>query len=423
MLPRLLLTAALSCFIWRAQAQAFEPGYIVRSTGDTLRGEVENGVWEEPPTFIRFRSTSNGLGELFKPRQLRAVALTLGRYFRYQALPIDHAAETRLDRLTQGYTPNVRVDSVLAEVLVEGAASLVRVVRIGATHYVVSRPGQPLLELSERKYLHTGRYGTLEVVNGNNYRAQLERYFGDCPAASRAAVGAEYSAPGLAAVVQAFNETCTPGGAAGRTFFPKKAPHRLAFHIGAAAGARYLLRPTEDGRHWGWPSGGLYGEMLLPNRTVSLYGDLTVGRFSGGGSVQTGTIPSSMVVGGVVYNYTTPVFGDYTYRAWLLTARLGARVYFPLPAGQRIFIGGGFTNDVVTGRRFTLPAGAATPNPGDNDDVGLLLPYAGIGWRANRLSVSLDAMVYSGLRELRAGLAYRLNSNPDATPHRPAAKP
>ena len=54
----LLLTASLFCSL-QTRAQTFEPGLLVRSNGDTLRGEIENGFWKELLAFIRYRSTPN----------------------------------------------------------------------------------------------------------------------------------------------------------------------------------------------------------------------------------------------------------------------------------------------------------------------------------------------------------------------------
>lgn len=57
MLPRLLsFLPFFLLFSFRSFAQTYEPGLLVRSNGDTLRGEIENGFWVEPPTFIHFRS-------------------------------------------------------------------------------------------------------------------------------------------------------------------------------------------------------------------------------------------------------------------------------------------------------------------------------------------------------------------------------
>ena len=54
----LLLTASLFGSL-QTRAQAFEPGLLVRSNGDTLHGEIENGFWTEPPALIRYRSAPN----------------------------------------------------------------------------------------------------------------------------------------------------------------------------------------------------------------------------------------------------------------------------------------------------------------------------------------------------------------------------
>ena len=54
----LLLTASLFGSL-QTRAQTFEPGLLVRSNGDTLRGEIENDFWTEPPALIRYRSAPN----------------------------------------------------------------------------------------------------------------------------------------------------------------------------------------------------------------------------------------------------------------------------------------------------------------------------------------------------------------------------
>jgi hypothetical protein len=130
-LPLLFLLSWLLLPAGSALAQSFEPGLIVRANGDTLRGEVENAFWVAPPTFIRFRPTAASPTELLQPRQLRAVSFTGGRFFRYEALPLDRTAETRLNSLPYGNRPDVQVDSVLAEVLLTGSVELRRVVQPG----------------------------------------------------------------------------------------------------------------------------------------------------------------------------------------------------------------------------------------------------------------------------------------------------
>jgi hypothetical protein len=404
----LLLTSSFVMYCLQCHGQAYEPGLLVCANGDTLRGEIENGHWEQPPTFIRFRAAPDSASRLFKPRQLRRVSFAKGRQFSFEALPIDHSAETRPDRLVLGLHPDVRTDSLLAEVLVEGPASLLRVVRISATHYLVRRPGQPVLDLAERLYLHTGRYGALERVNGNNYRAQLGLFFGDCPAASRAAAPAAFTPPELAAVVQAFNESCASGGAPGRNWLAQATARRgTAVYVGAMVGARHFLVESDLVSRLAWPTGGLYGELLLPNRTIGLYADFNLGLLSGKGTTQTGNTPT---------NPSQPTYSDYTYRTWRGMARLGAHGYFPLPHEQQFFVSFGFALDLYMGHSLTTVSGPPVPSTvlNTSNEVLLPLPYVGVGWRQRRVSVSAEALFYDQVYDLRLGVGYRLTRNPDA---------
>jgi len=340
MLPRLLsFLPFFLLFSFRSFAQTYEPGLLVRSNGDTLRGEIENSFWVEPPTFIRFRSGAASPSQLFQPRQLRAVSFTNGRYFRYEALPIDHAAETRLQSLPRGYHPFVYLDSLLAEVLVEGPATLFRVAQPGATHYLLRRPGRSELDLSQRRYLRQTASGALAIADGNNYHDQLSLFFADCPAARTMVPATPFTAEGLAAVVQAYHATCSAVQRPGRSWLVQAAPRRrLAFRGGLLAGLRYnrtesnasrLAGPCVDCQ--GHPFAGLYAELLQPSRTAAIYGELSLSAFRGQGFQHFGTDAS----GAAVYNV-------FNYRGQLATARLGARFFFPLAREQQGLVSFGY---------------------------------------------------------------------------------
>ncbi|MCI1189192.1 hypothetical protein MON38_17345 [Hymenobacter sp. DH14] len=418
-LPALLLASFL------AHAQTFEPGLLVRSTGDTLRGEIENGFWVEPPTFIRFRPAPGSAAQLLEPRQLRTVSFTGGRYFRYAALPINHAAETQLDRLPRGYSTDMRTDSLLAEVLLEGPAELLRVVRSGVTHFLIQRTGQPYLELSERKYLRETPQGTWVVADGNNYAAQLSLYFGDCPAAATAAATAPFTAPGMAAVVQAYDKACAGSTLPGRSWLAQARPRRrLAFQGGLLAGGRY--NRTELLGYYGLsqsdcsdcqmhPYAGLYAELLQPSRTFAVYGELSFSPFQGQGRTYS-------------FTNTGSVLDEYGYRGLLGTARLGIRYFFPLRHEQQLLLGFGYELNNVLSIRQTSGANAYVL-PAQNDFYAspTLLPNVALGWRAQRFTASIDAQLYHDSQRVdfsgnffgsnyaaRVGLSYRLGRNPDA---------
>ena len=417
-LPALLLASAL------AHAQTFEPGMLVRANGDTLRGEIENSFWAEAPEFIRFRPAPGSASQLFQPRQLRAVSFTGGRYFRYEALPINHAAEVQLNRLPHGYTTDIRTDSLLAEVLLEGPAGLLRTTYEDIAHYFIRRTGQPYLELSERKYLRTSASSHSEIVNGNNYQSQLELYFGDCPAARTAAAKAPFTVQGVAAVVQAYNNACAPA-TPGRSWLAQATPRRrLALQGGLLAGLRYNYfrngseilpetLPCTDCHPR--PFAGLYAELLQPGRTKAFYGELSLSRFSSQHweYFQTGPLISYYVI---------------NYQAWLMSARFGMRFFFPLPHERQVLLS--LTYELSQALRPVITSSTGDPVllPADQLGFGLptLLPSLGLGWRARRCTLHLDGQLYTNRNGeglftrlvgtnfvARASIAYRLGRNPD----------
>lgn len=419
MFSRLLLLAAC-CFLGALPgfAQTYEPGLLVRSNGDTVRGEIENNFWVDPPKSIRFRRAAHEPTERLRPSQLQAVLFTSGRYFRYEKLPIDHASETRLDRLPQGYHPNVQVDSLLAEVLLEGPASLLRVARYSATHYVVRRSGQAVLSLSERKYLSASRAGNgkMTITDGNNYRAQLEQYFGDCPAAGRAAATAAFTPEGLVAVVQAYNAACTAGQPAARTWLiPATQVRRAAWRGGVLAGGRYLRRASLPSHAQASPFAGFYGEIMLPNRVVGVYGDLGVSLFTGEGTTLAYYNVTSRLVNGNLVDYYDPVYSTFSYRALLVSGRLGLRWYFRAAREQRWYAGISLEGNALVAPAYRITSGpAATPGAADlKGTTAPWLPELAIGWRGQRLAVGLDGLVFDNNVAARLSVAYRLSRHPD----------
>jgi hypothetical protein len=434
MTARLLLSwaAALlfSLIALTSRGQAYEPGWVVRSSGDTLRGEVENGFWQEPPTYIRFRPSASSASELFKPRQLRAVGLRSGRYFRYEALPIDYAAQTNLVSLPRGNTSDVHIDTLLAEVLLAGPANLLRVMRPGTTHYLIQQPGRPVLELSDRKYLRALPNGNWAITDGNNYRAHLVLYFSDCAAARAAAETAAFTPASLVGVIQAYNRECSPARQAGQNWLlrqPSTARRRLAFQGGVLAGLRYnriespsanVNGPCVDcGVH---PFAGLYAELLQPGRNTAVYGELSGSQFT------------SQVAEYAGFSQGNNLFSRVDYKAWLGTARIGLRRFFPLPHERQWFVGAGFELNFVFQPRVTA---MSSPPPlyfqeSDLDEFAspTLFPHLGLGWRSQRLTLSLDGQLYQSKAQenkeslispnfaLRLGLGYRLGRNSDVAP-------
>ncbi|WP_158010080.1 hypothetical protein [Hymenobacter glacialis] len=322
---------------------------------------------------------------------------------------------------------DVKVESLLAEVLLEGPVPLRRVVWNGVAHYLLRRPNRPILDLSARRYLRLTPTGTWEVTDGNNYRSHLMLYFNDCPAASAAALSAPFTAEGITAVIQAYNSACGPERQPTKSWLLQATPRRkIALQAGLLAGVRYNRIESNFYTANGdcvdcrpHPSAGLYAELFQPSRTVAVYGELSMSPFRSQEQAFTG------------FNSTgSPVYSTYDYRALLATARMGVRYFFPVRNEHQWLVGFIFELNKVVSRTAAI-SNAPSVTMLFDDGLGFakttILPALGLGWRAGPFTVSADVQMYwsSDINNfsavfigsnyaLRTGLSYRLGGNPDA---------
>ncbi|MGI4874165.1 MAG: hypothetical protein ACRYFX_23640 [Janthinobacterium lividum] len=365
-------------------AQVFEPGTLVLTSGDTLRGEIENRYWESNPVAVRFRPIS-GAVTAYRPGQVRSFCLATGRCFRSDVFPFDKHAETRTTLLRQGLRIAQEDTRLFAEVLVDGPASLLRSSQVGATHYFVRREARPYLELTERRYL---RQNTVTIVNGNNYVAQLEGYFGDCEAAMQAIQRAPFTAEGLLRVVQAYNQQCTAARHPGQEVKAVADPGLLlGLHAGVLVGAHYngalLMRGPiralygqrlDNSLH---PAGGIYADVLIAGRRVALHAEATLSQYSGQGSFAAA--------------YGLPA-GNYEWQGMQVQLREGLRFFANLTPHKRLYFGGigvGQDRSFATTSSLNFVDNTRLPFAGKlyND----VIPYVEVGVRQQRFSLTLDA--------------------------------
>ncbi|MCB2380094.1 hypothetical protein LGH70_21040 [Hymenobacter sp. BT635] len=168
MRPYLLLLLSFTCFSG-LRAQTIEPGYLVLSSGDTLRGELENDFWENPPSAVRFRSAPTAELTLYSALQLRGLGLTSGRRLRLETLPLDRSATTDVNSLPDNSRSHQKPEQVLADVLVDGPATLLGVTLGSVHHFFVRREAHPYFEMTERNYVKLHK-GAQVIADANNYK-------------------------------------------------------------------------------------------------------------------------------------------------------------------------------------------------------------------------------------------------------------
>jgi hypothetical protein len=426
------------------QAQRFEAGFLVKSTGDTLRGQIENNFWVEPPKEVRFRSGPNAAILGVKSEEISSFALTPGRNFRRELLPLDRYAETQVARLPMGLVFNQKQELILAEVLVTGTASLLRVALQGAVHYWIRREKQEYIELTERLYMRRVN-GRLAIADGNNYKAQLSGYFGDCPLVVQTTESTPYTEAGLVRLVQLYNQECAVSRQAGTDFtLTDTSKRRVGFNGGLLTGVRlntFRLRSQNgNGTRYAMldglnidnrphPLGGLYLDVLHGGRQAALHLDLSVSTYGQEGKLSAAGGPD----------------GRYVWRGTLVTARIGGRHFVPIGQQSRFFYGTGILFEYLWKQESLLEY--MSLNPPYNQEYFLnagqlsSIAYAELGWRQDRLTIALDVCSYRKVsyydllsvdplstinttylgREytgrpwsFSATIGFRLNNNPDA---------
>ncbi len=393
LLSLLLLAAHLG------RAQIFRPGWVVLAATptDTLRAEIEDNAWDAPPTEVRLRAAAGADIQRFAPAQVRAFRLRGGRFFRYETLPLDRTAQTNANGLPRDNAPKNQPEAFLAEVLVDGPATLYYTSFDGVRHYVMVRAGRPPLPLADRRYI-SEREGRQLIMDGNNYRAELEVYFGDCPAATQAIGSFEPAA--LVAVAQAYNRTCATPARAGLTYGQSARRAPIGFALGLVLGGRYAsgtLQAIETNATTTDLNGFNFGGGVHP------VGGLEADVFAGGRRLSLHAAGLLTTIGRADETTTIGVFARrVANRATLLELRLGLRFYTSTGrGGQRLFGGTGLTLPQLLTGRDDLPVLIYGNGPGQSSFVTYLpdaypiglLPYLELGIQQGRFTFALDGRV------------------------------
>ncbi|QJX46225.1 hypothetical protein HMJ29_04430 [Hymenobacter taeanensis] len=428
MRKNLLTIAALGLVTVAAQAQQFEPGYLVRQAGDTLRGTIENEFWEDAPRELRFRSQPTAAIMNVSTRSLRGFGLSSGRQWRAQVLSYDAAAESRRTYV-QRDAPRTRMvtDTLLTELLLDGPLSLTVAFRSTSPHYFVQRAGQAPLELVNRVYSRTNADGREILSQVNNFREQLRLYLQpECPAVAQRWNQLRFEAASLRTFLVAYKTECLglpalkpePGAQPAVTGAGK-----MRLEVGVLAGASFVnshfSKPsyiTTDVNYPGpganledvnleqaylsgaqlergvRPVAGAYLDALFPGRRFALHLEGQVRR-------------RSQYTAAFSTNQATYPTKTYTVGARTLpSVALGFRLFRPVGLGQ-VVAGAGLALQYNS----SLPSRVDFPDASQREFRGLRLPdarvlvnsnsqfapYAELGYRRGRLTGTLNWRYFS----------------------------
>ncbi len=198
----LALVATLTSNAAHAQA-SFRPGYIVRSVGDTLRGEVQAVGALRNALVCRFRPAPGGVVTEYAPASLRAYGILHEAMYETQRVPPADSTQTPAPQ------------PFFVEVLVTGRARLYSLRdRDRHNHYFVAvgAPDVPLQELVERR-IKTFSNGFEAYETQARYRTTLAAVLRDCPSVQVQLPALPFLQAALIRVVMQYNE-CVGGAVA-----------------------------------------------------------------------------------------------------------------------------------------------------------------------------------------------------------------
>ncbi|MBF9219984.1 outer membrane beta-barrel protein [Hymenobacter ruricola] len=191
----------------RAQAD-FRAGYIVRLSGDTVRGQTDYRGAARSAEICRFRPTATVDVSSYTPAQIRGYGFTGGREFRSQLLATTDSVQ---------YAYVAPPAPVFMELLATGPLALYRMrSKAGVDRYFVASaseqtPRPPAELVAQRPAESQGV--TRAYRNIRLYRSVLTELMADCEAARLQIASLPFTASALTAIVQGYNTCRVPAAA------------------------------------------------------------------------------------------------------------------------------------------------------------------------------------------------------------------
>lgn len=209
-----------------AQAQ-FEPGYIVTSSGDTIRGMIEYRNWGQNPESILFRDEKLQNEKALGVSELSAFEV---HGERYERAVVSRTTQYDNNSLTENNLPELVTDTVFLLKLVDGPKSL---------YYWRDRSSSVQLYIgAEHELLVYHKYKIIKenqtrIITIDRYRQQIKAYL-DCADVANRTGNLRYSNKEILRLFELYYNKCS-------TTRPKAITKRegFRFETGALAGVTF----------------------------------------------------------------------------------------------------------------------------------------------------------------------------------------
>lgn len=161
--------------------QNFQPGFIVKQKGDTIRGFIDYRRWDRNPDRISFRESSTSEPEEYPAWNLKSFFVA-DEFYEGAIVEVDMSPQ-RADQLTENPLPVYAKDTIFLLVLVRGNKSLLhfRDASQKDHFYIKSEGYESLVHKEYIIYLRKFRNDEKRVAENVRYKGQLAFYLKDCP--------------------------------------------------------------------------------------------------------------------------------------------------------------------------------------------------------------------------------------------------
>ena len=203
---KIILSALLCFFFSIAFSQSnLLPGHVVRTSGDTLYGEINYRNWEKNPQLIEMEGKDGSIRQFYMT-DLRS--FTIDNYDRYEKAIVNRSTRpVEYNKLQLPFQDLTVTDTVMLRTIVQGSYSLYELVK-EKTYYFLKDPQGTIEELLYRVELEDN---SSNFIPYNIFRDQLRAKF-NLPESGRVIdklQHLQYRAKDLGAFVMKQNEQAT----------------------------------------------------------------------------------------------------------------------------------------------------------------------------------------------------------------------
>lgn len=340
------LTFLLLSFHYSKAQKSFEPGYLVTSPNDTLRGYIDYKNWSRNPETISFKTSPNEKAETYGLGEMEGFGVHGENYVKAHVEA--NISPTDVAKLSSAPLPELVKTVAFLLVVNNGPKGLFYLKdKDGKVQlYVRDKEGAYQL-LINHKYLA----GKGQVATVTYYREQLKNFFAECPGLIADQKLLPYSQQSIGKVFDRFYEKCSSQKIPVISYKPYGSPIQVGVVAGMSSSKLSFEGSGAPELVYGdFPlsnkvSGGVFLNYVFPRwkQRVSLYNELAFTSYKSSAVKQS--------------TYSDNSYSRVTNTLGLGYIKLINMVRFQIPVGHlKLFLNGGVTNGQaisITNERVT----------------------------------------------------------------------